>query len=139
MKRQVKGDIGMADYQTRVYESMTEMLPSEENPTPLVRLQKTVPYKNARVYAKLEWYNPFGSVKDRVAANMVRDAEDRGLMREGQKLVEPTSGNTGLGLSMIANLKGYSVDTPLSKAIPVEKRTMLRFFGANVEELEDDL
>ena len=139
MKRQVKGDIGMADYQTRVYESMTEMLPSEENPTPLVRLQKTVPYKKARVYAKLEWYNPFGSVKDRVAANMVRDAEDRGLIGEGQKLVEPTSGNTGLGLSMIANLKGYSVDTPLSKAIPVEKRTMLRFFGAHVEELDDDL
>ncbi len=129
----------MADYQTRVYESMTEMLPSEENPTPLVRLQKTVPFKKTRVYAKLEWYNPFGSVKDRVAANMVQDAEDRGLMREGQKLVEPTSGNTGLGLAMIANLKGYSLDTPLSNAIPVEKRTMLRFFGANVEELEDTL
>ena len=129
----------MADYQTRVYESMTEMLPSEENPTPLVRLHKTVPYKNAKVYAKLEWYNPFGSVKDRVAANMIRDAEEKGLMRDGQKLVEPTSGNTGLGLAMIANLKGYSLDTPVSNAIPVEKRTILRFFGAHVEELEDSL
>ncbi len=129
----------MADYQTRVYESMTEMLPSEENPTPLVRLQKTVPYTKTRLYAKLEWYNPFGSVKDRVAANMVRDAEERGWLREGQKLVEPTSGNTGMGLAMIANLKGYSLDTPLSRSIPVEKRTMLRFFGAQVEELDDDL
>ena len=129
----------MADYETRVYEDILEMLSGEENPTPLLRLNRTVPFKQTKVYAKLEWYNPFGSVKDRIAAHMIRDAEERGLLANGQKLVEPTSGNTGMGLAMMANIKGYTLDTPLSKAIPAEKRTMLRFFGSNVEELDDDL
>ena len=129
----------MADHERRVYTSIVEMLSNEENPTPMVRLNKTVPYRETRVYAKLEWYNPFGSVKDRIAANMIRDAEARGLLAEGQKLVEPTSGNTGLALAMIANSKGYSLRTPLSSAIPVEKRTILRLFGAEVEELNDTL
>ncbi len=129
----------MPDHATRVYEGMLEMLSGEENPTPIVRLNRVVPFSQTRIYAKLEWYNPFGSVKDRVAANMLRDAEERGAISKGQKLVEPTSGNTGLGLQMMANIKGYSLDTPLSKLIPIEKRTMLRFFGSNVEELEDDL
>jgi cysteine synthase len=129
----------MTNHQTRVYDSMLDMLSSEDNPTPLVRLNHTTSFDQAKIFAKLEWYNPFGSVKDRVAANMLRDAEERGAIGKGQKLVEPTSGNTGLGLQMMANIKGYSLDTPLSKLIPIEKRTMLRFFGANVEELDDDL
>jgi cysteine synthase/rhodanese-related sulfurtransferase len=129
----------MADHQTRVYDNILEMLSSEDNPTPLLRLNRTVPLTQARVYAKLEWYNPFGAVKDRVAANMIRDANEKGLLVEGQKLVEPTSGNTGMGLAMMANAKGYSLSTPLSKAIPAEKRVMLRFFGADVEELNDTL
>ncbi len=65
--------------------------------------------------------------------------EARGLLAEGQKLVEPTSGNTGMGLAMMANAKGYPLATPLSKAIPAEKRTMLRFFGTDVEEFDDTL
>jgi len=129
----------MANHDTRVYENVLEMLSSEENPTPLVRLNRTVPFEQARIYAKLEWYNPFGAVKDRVAANMIRDANDRGILADGQKLVEPTSGNTGMALSMLANAKGYELFTPLSKAIPAEKRVMLRFFGSNVEELDDTL
>ncbi len=127
------------DHGRRVYDSILGLLSSEENPTPLVRLNKVVPLKHARVYAKLEWYNPFGAVKDRIAANMVRDAEERGLLRPGKKLVEPTSGNTGLGLAMIGNAKGYALQTPLSVAIPLEKRTVLRFFGSNVIELDDTL
>ncbi len=123
----------------RVYDSMVGLLSSEENPTPLVRLNRVVSFRHARVYAKLEWYNPFGAVKDRIAANMVRDAEERGVLRPGKKLVEPTSGNTGLGLAMIANSRGYSLQTPLSAAIPLEKRTVLRFFGSNVIELDDTL
>ncbi len=98
-----------------------------------------MPFEQAKVYAKLEWYNPFGSVKDRVAANMIRDAREKGLLREGQKLVEPTSGNTGMGLAMMANAQGYQLLTPVSKAIPAEKRVMLRFFGSDVEEFEDSL
>ena len=127
----------MADL--RVYESMLDMLSNADNPTPMVRLNRVVPFAHTKVYAKLEWYNPFGSVKDRIAANLVRTSENDGLLEEGQKLVEPTSGNTGLGLAMMANAAGYQLTTPLSNAIPLEKRTMLRFFGAVVEELEDDL
>ena len=128
-----------ANHTRRVYDSILDLLPDEENPTPLVRLTRVVPFEHARVYAKLEWYNPFGAVKDRVAANLVRDAEARGALRPGQQLVEATSGNTGLGLAMIGNAKGYRLDTPLSTAIPLEKRTVLRFFGATVIELEDAL
>ena len=129
----------MANHETRVYDDMMEMLSSEENPTPLLRLNRVVPFEHAKVYAKLEWYNPFGSVKDRVAENLIRDAGEKGLLEEGQKLVEPTSGNTGMGLAMMANAKGYTLTTPLSNKIPAEKRIMLKMFGTNVEELEDDL
>ncbi len=127
------------DHQRRTYDSILGLLSSEENPTPLVRLHRVVPFEHTRVYAKLEWYNPFGAVKDRVAANLIRDAEERGILADGQKLVEPTSGNTGMGLAMMANARGYALTTPLSLAIPQEKRTMLRFFGAEVIELEDTL
>jgi cysteine synthase/rhodanese-related sulfurtransferase len=123
----------------RIYDSVVGMLSNEDNPTPMVRLNRVVPFKHAQVYAKLEWYNPFGAVKDRIAANMVLDAEERGLLSPGKKLVEPTSGNTGLGLAMIGNVKGYQLQTPLSAAIPLEKRTVLRFFGSHVVELDDTL
>lgn len=129
----------MPNHSTRVYDGIMEMVSNEENPTPLVRLNKVVPHTQAKIYGKLEWYNPFGSVKDRVAENLIRDAGAKGLLSEGQQLVEPTSGNTGMGLQMVANAKGYSLTTPLSNKIPAEKRIMLRMFGTNVEELEDDL
>ena len=127
------------DHSSRVYDSILGLLSSEENPTPLVRLNKVIPFKHAQIYAKLEWYNPFGAVKDRVAANLVRDAEERGVLGPGKKLVEATSGNTGLGLAMIGNAKGYTLEAPLSAAIPLEKRTVLRFFGTKVVELDDSL
>ena len=130
----------MSDHERRVYESILEMLSSEENPTPLVRLNKVVPYRHTKVYAKLEWYNPFGAVKDRIAANLLQDAEKKGILKPGEKsLVEPTSGNTGLGLAMMSNARGYALRTPLSKKIPLEKRAVLRFFGADVVELDDEL
>src|SRR5258706_11486757 len=130
----------MSDHMLRTYESILEMLSSVDNPTPLVRLRKVVPYEHTKVYAKLEWYNPFGAVKDRIAANLIDDAEKRGVIAPGQKtLVEPTSGNTGLGLTMMANAKGYAVRTPLSNKIPLEKRAVLRFFGSDVIELNDEL
>ena len=129
----------MPDHAKRVYEGMLEMLSGEENPTPIVRLNRVVPLIQTKIYAKLEWYNPFGSVKDRVAHNLLRDADEKGLLADGQQLVEPTSGNTGMGLAMIANAKGYRLTTPLSNKIPAEKRVMLRWFGAQVEELDDDL
>ena len=127
------------NHSLRIYDSILGLLCNEENPTPLVRLNKVVPYQHTQVYAKLEWYNPFGAVKDRVASNLIRDAEQRGVLGPGKKLVEATSGNTGLGLAMIGNMKGYSLQTPLSAGIPLEKRTVLRFFGSEVVELDDSL
>ena len=129
----------MPDHRLRIYDSMEGLLPDVDNPTPLVRINRVASLQHARVYGKLEWYNPFGAVKDRIAANLIADAEERGALEPGQKLVEPTSGNTGMGLAMISNVKGYSLTTPLSSAIPLEKRIMLRFFGAEVLELDDDL
>ncbi|MDP9145077.1 MAG: pyridoxal-phosphate dependent enzyme, partial [Actinomycetota bacterium] len=128
----------MNDHSLRIYDSMLGMLSNAENPTPLVRLNHVIGFEHTEVYAKLEWYNPFGSVKDRVASNMILQAKDKGELTN-EDLVEPTSGNTGLGLAMVGNALGYSLTTPLSSAIPLEKRTMIRFFGATVEELEDDL
>jgi hypothetical protein len=91
----------MTDLSLRVFDSVLDMLSNEHNPTPIVRLNRVVPFKQSTVYAKLEWYNPFGAVKDRIAANLVRDARERGINLEN--LVEPTSGKTGMGLAMIAN------------------------------------
>jgi cysteine synthase len=127
------------NHATRVYESIVEMLSNVDNPTPLVRLCRTVPLKHARVYAKLEWYNPFGAVKDRVAANLLKDAEARGQLSPGTRLVEPTSGNTGVGLAMLANAKGYGFTATMSNKVPAEKRAALRLFGTDLRELEDDL
>ena len=126
-----------ADHALRVYDSILGLLPSEQNPTPLVRINRIVPFQHTQVFAKLEWFNPFGAVKDRVAANMIRDAESRELLGDGKKLVEATSGNTGLGLAMVGNARGYPLRTPLSSQIPLEKRTVLRFLGADVMELTD--
>lgn len=125
------------DYALRTYDSILDLLPNVDNPTPIVRLSKVTGFEHAQVYAKLEWYNPFGAVKDRVAANLVRAAEERGEHIEN--LVEPTSGNTGLGLAQIANVRGYGFSATLSKDVPFEKRAALRLFGTDLVELEDDL
>src|SRR5688572_24458395 len=127
------------NHQTRVYDSMLELLSNVENPTPIVRLQRITPFKHATVYVKLEWYNPFGAVKDRVAYNLIRDAEEHGRLAPGTRLVEPTSGNTGMGLAMLANAKGYKFTATMSKKVPAEKRAALRLFGTDLMELDDDL
>ena len=129
----------MSEHTLRVYDSVLGLLSNEHNPTPMVRLNRVVPFEHAKVFAKLEWYNPFGAVKDRIADNLLRNAEQRGVLDDIEKLVEPTSGNTGLALAMMANAKGYQLTTPLSNAIPLEKRTVLRFFGSDVIELDDTL
>lgn len=127
------------NHQTRVYDSIVEMLANVDNPTPLVRVQRVSPFRHATVYAKLEWYNPFGSIKDRVAAYLLRDAEEHGRVAPGARLVEPTSGNTGMALAMLANAKGYRFMATMSNKIPAEKRAALRLFGTDLVELDDDL
>lgn len=127
----------MTDHSLRAYDSILDLLPGAENPTPIVRLAHVTGFQHAQVYAKLEWYNPFGAVKDRVAANLVADAEARG--QELEHLVEPTSGNTGIGLAMVANARRYSFAATLSREIPLEKRAALRLFGTDLHELDDTL
>lgn len=127
----------MTDHDLRVYDSVLDLLSSVDNPTPLVELTHVTGKKHAKVFAKLEWYNPFGSVKDRVAANLIATARNGG--EELHNLVEPTSGNTGLGLVMMANAHRYGFSAVMSNAVPEEKRIALRAFGADVIELDDDL
>jgi cysteine synthase/rhodanese-related sulfurtransferase len=126
-------------HKNRVYDSILGLLSNVDNPTPLVRLQRVPGFKHAKVYGKLEWFNPFGAVKDRVAANLVRDAEEKHLLPEHVRLVEPTSGNTGIALAMIANAKGYDFMATVSNKVPAEKRASLRLFGTELIEMDDDL
>ena len=117
---------------------MLELHANKDNPTPLVKLNKLNPFSKITMYAKLEWYNPFGAVKDRPALAMIEAAEKNGLL-QGKKMIEPTSGNTGIGLAAIANLKGYKLRTTVSSQIPEEKKIVLKTLGAEVVEVADTL
>ncbi len=100
--------------------------------TPLVRLQRLVPEGGATVLAKLEYFNPSGSVKDRAAVAMVDAAEAAGLLRAGDTIVEPTSGNTGIALAMIAAARGYRCILTMPETMSVERRMLLRGYGAQL-------
>jgi cysteine synthase len=100
--------------------------------TPLVRLEKLRPQGAAEVVAKLESFNPGGSVKDRIALAMIEDAEERGLLKPGATIVEPTSGNTGIGLAMVAAVKGYKLILTMPDDMSVERRKLLQRFGAQL-------
>jgi cysteine synthase A len=101
--------------------------------TPLVRLQRMAPPpEGAEVWAKLESFNPGGSVKDRIALSMVEAAEQDGSLLPGGTIVEPTSGNTGIGLALVAAVKGYRLVLAMSEAMSVERRLMLQAYGAEL-------
>lgn len=102
--------------------------------TPLVRLNRISPHPRLSIYAKLEWYNPTGSVKDRVAEAMIRRAEADGLLGPGSRLLEPSSGNTGIAMARIARLAGYSLTTVVPANVSPERKQLLRAFGAEVVE-----
>jgi cysteine synthase A len=99
--------------------------------TPHVRLNRLFP-GSANVWVKLERSNPGGSIKDRIAYGMVQDAEQRGILREGSTIIEPTSGNTGIGLAMVAAVRGYRVILVMPESMSVERRNILRAFGAEI-------
>lgn len=101
--------------------------------TPMVYLDKLRPEGGARIAAKLEMFNPGFSVKDRIGLNLIRAGEEKGLLKPGGTIVEPTSGNTGLGLAMAARLLGYKMICTLPDKVPEEKRNLLRAYGAKVE------
>ena len=100
--------------------------------TPLVELRRLSPKPGVRIYAKLESYNPTGSVKDRVARSMIERAEEDGLIRPGQTILEPTSGNTGISLAMICRRKGYPLKVVMPDNVTSERTHLLRMYGAEI-------
>jgi cystathionine beta-synthase len=100
--------------------------------TPLVRLRKIGRDVKPAIYAKLEFMNPGGSIKDRIAVFLVRDAEQKGLLKEGGTIIEPTSGNTGVGLAMLAAVRGYRTIFTMPDKVSEEKRAILKALGAEV-------
>jgi cysteine synthase B len=100
--------------------------------TPMVRLDNINPNPRVRLYAKLEGNNPGGSVKDRIAHYMIKDAEAAGRLKPGDTILEPTSGNTGIGLAMVGAVRGYKVKLVMPACVSVERRKTLEAFGAEV-------
>jgi len=127
------------NHQTRVYDNVFDLLPSEENPSPLVRVNRLNPSAEFTLYAKLEWMNPFGSVKDRAAWSMLRDLEARGEIGDGRGIVEPTSGNTGISLAAMAKVRGYPMRAVVPNRVPTEKKVLLKLCGAELDVLSDEL
>ena len=101
--------------------------------TPLVKLNRIVPENYANIYAKVEYFNPGGSVKDRIALVMIEDAERRGVLKKGNTIIEPTSGNTGIGLAMVGAVKGYKVILVMSEDMSDERMSLLKSYGAEIK------
>lgn len=100
--------------------------------TPTVKLNKLAPEGTAQILMKIESFNPGGSVKDRIALNMIEDAEKKGKLKKGMTIVEPTSGNTGIGLAMVAAVKGYPIIFTMPETMSIERRIVLQQFGAKI-------
>lgn len=115
---------------SRIYGSALELI----GHTPLIEVKRLEKKENlkARLLIKTEYLNPSGSVKDRAALYMIKDAEERGLLKEGSTIIEPTSGNTGIGLAAIAAVKGYRIILTMPETMSVERRNILKAYGAEV-------
>ena len=120
----------MEDNIMNVYKSVTELV----GRTPLLELTRIEKEENleAKLFAKLELFNPGGSVKDRVAKAMIEDAEARGVLKEGSVIIEPTSGNTGIGLASIAAAKGYRIIITMPETMSIERRNLMKAYGAEL-------
>ncbi len=119
--------------------TLSEKLLSKVGNTPLIEL-KSFSNSKVKIYAKLEWFNPFGSLKDRPAYWMIMDAEKRGMLnKEKSIIIEPTSGNTGIALTGIARLLGYKVEIVIPEKVSNETKQILRALGAELYETTDDL
>ena len=114
----------------KIYKSASELI----GKTPLLELTKIEKNDNleARLLAKLEYFNPAGSVKDRIAFEMIEDAEEKGLLKKGSVIIEPTSGNTGIGLAAVAAAKGYEITIVMPETMSVERRKLMKAYGANL-------
>ncbi len=112
---------------TKIYENITELI----GHTPIIKLQN-VPADSADVYVKLEAFNPGGSVKDRIALSMIRAAEADGRLQDGGTIVEPTSGNTGIGLAFVGSALGYKVVIVMPESFSLERRKLIQAYGAKL-------
>ena len=111
-----------------IYNSITELV----GKTPVIKLNSIVPEGSADVYVKLEAFNPGSSVKDRIALRMIEDAEKAGTIKPGDTIVEPTSGNTGIGLAWVGAAKGYKVVIVMPDTMSVERRKIIQAYGAEL-------
>lgn len=116
---------------TKIAKKLTELIGN----TPLLELNKFSSLKGLEqpIIAKIESFNPGGSVKDRVALAMIEDAEDKGLMKSGATIIEPTSGNTGVGLALVAAVKGYKLILTMPETMSIERRNLVKAYGATVK------
>lgn len=120
--------MGGGSFEEKIYDNIVELI----GRTPIVRLNKVVSEDEAEVLVKLESFNPGGSVKDRIAFNMIRRAEESGKLKPGMTIVEPTSGNTGIGLAMICAVKGYRLILVMPDTMSIERRNLLASYGAEL-------
>ena len=113
-----------------VYEKITDIIGG----TPILKLSNYIENNSlqANIYAKLEYFNPAGSVKDRIAKAMIDDAEQKGLLKPGSTIIEPTSGNTGIGLAAVAAARGYRIILTMPETMSVERRNLLKAYGAEL-------
>ena len=114
----------------KIYKSLTELIGG----TPLLEVTNYEKKRNlnAKIFAKLEYFNPAGSVKDRVAKAMIEDAEAKGQLKEGTVIIEPTSGNTGIGLAAVGTARGYRVILTMPETMSIERRNLVKAYGAEV-------
>lgn len=126
------------DRELRRFDDIRDLLPDVNSPTPLVRVNRVVPKIGVDLYLKLEWMNPFGSVKDRAAAYLLAGLVQRGEL-DGRQLVEASSGNTAIALAALAGLVGTRLTVTIPEGVPEETKVLLRMLGAEVWETPDDL
>ncbi|HJO95392.1 MAG TPA: cysteine synthase A [Victivallales bacterium] len=112
----------------KIYEDISKLT----GRTPLVKINKSAANITANIFVKLEFYNPTSSIKDRIAVNMIDDAEKKGFLHSGGTIIEPTSGNTGLGLAMVAASRGYKLIITMPETMSIERQKLMRQLGAEI-------